>query len=85
MRTAKVLNQQIKNLWNTHDLCRVLQVSPMTVQNWRKRKDLPAVVFPGKSRATIRFIPEEIEAWAKRSNLPFKRPVQRMRLAAGAA
>jgi hypothetical protein len=81
MKTRE-LNQQLRRLWTTHDVCRALSVTPMTVQNWRRKKDLPAVVFPGNARASVRFVPEEVESWAKDLDLSFKRPIRRLRLEA---
>jgi hypothetical protein len=85
MRTASQLNKQFRDLWTVNDLCVVLSVTPMTVHAWRKNKDLPTVILPGNMRDTIRFVPEEIETWAQKNGVSFKRKVKRLRLVEGAA
>ena len=80
MRTAKLLNRQFRDLWTVNDLCAALSVTPVTVHTWRKNKDLPTVILPGNLRDTVRFVPEEIETWARANDLQFKRKVKRLRL-----
>ena len=76
MRTAKELNKKLqdllRDLWTIHDVCAALSVTPPTLMSWRNKRNLPTVIIPGDRRDTVRFIPEEIESWAKEANIPVR-------------
>lgn len=82
MRTASRLNKELGDLWTMQDICQALRVTPMTVTAWRKQRDLPTVVLPGSLRNAVRFIPEEIAAWAARRNIRVNGRVMRAQLKA---
>ena len=64
LRTAEIQGK-IGNLWTVQDFCDHFKVTPMTVHLWRRHRNLPAVVIPGKARPSVRFVPEDVLKWAE--------------------
>lgn len=54
-----------------NDLMEGFGVSELTILDWRKRKRLPYVIFPDKSRSAIRYREDQVKAWAKRRGKTF--------------
>jgi hypothetical protein len=88
---TRQLQNQLRALWTTADVCRLFKVTSMTVITWRQNRGLPALEVPGTKRPAIRFIPSEVLAWAKRNDVltyspddedvtvpPVKRPIKRL-------
>lgn len=72
MLQSATLQATLDALSTTQDLCRMFERTPMTIHLWRKHKDLPAIVIPGESRPTIRFVIGDVLAWAKVNNIKIK-------------
>lgn len=66
---SNALQKRLTDCWNTQDLMRRFRVTAMTIHLWRDQRGLPAVIIPGDKRPTIRFIPEEVQKWAKDNNV----------------
>jgi len=66
MEEKEQLIKQINQLWTVQDLKRMFNKSHMTIHNWRRVDGLPHIEIKGDIRPTIRFIPSEVRAWAKR-------------------
>jgi hypothetical protein len=65
------MQQKLDHLWTTQDLCRGFDKEAMTIYLWRKNEDLPAIRIAGDRRDTIRFVPNDVLAWAKRKGKTF--------------
>lgn len=65
--TTEALQRQLDRLWTSIDVEKFFNVSPMTVHLWRKKDGLPAVVIKGDKRPSIRFVPKDVQAWARRT------------------
>lgn len=65
------MNEELPSdiLWTRHDCARYLNVHVNTVDNLRKRGELP-FLFVGRS---VRFDPDEVRTWFERKNakVPF--------------
>ena len=59
------LQKVLERCWTINDMVERFKVSGMTIHNWRNYRNVPAVVIPGESRPALRFIPNEVIAWAK--------------------
>jgi hypothetical protein len=59
------LQKKLDDLWSTQDLMVRFRVTAMTIHLWRENRALPALVIPGAKRPTVRFVPTEVENWAK--------------------
>lgn len=68
-KLGKDLQMKLDVLWTTQDLCSLFNKTGMTIGNWRKHRGLPCVVINGKQRPTIRFVPTDVLAWAKKQNI----------------
>lgn len=69
MRTAENIMQTLRDLWTIEDVCERLSRTPVTIATWRRERNLPTVIIPGSLRPTIRFVPEEVTAWAKENGI----------------
>jgi hypothetical protein len=69
MRTAKQLEQQLSGLLTVKDICAMFDITDMTVAAWRRKRGMPTLVIGGGKKQTLRFIPEEIQAWARQHNI----------------
>lgn len=80
---TKELQTRLDDLWTMVDVCKVLRKTPMTIHNWRREKNLPAIEVPGNRRPAIRFSPDDVIRWAKLNNIEVfplvKRPRRRRR------
>lgn len=82
------LQKTLSKLLTSNDLCKMFQVTPMTIHTWRKDRNLPTLVISGgqdgSDRAAIRFHPDDIRQWAKTQGLTSRMPSvkRRQRLAA---
>lgn len=76
---TRQLQNQLRALWTTADVCRVFKVTSMTVITWRQNRGLPALEVPGTKRPAIRFIPNEVLAWAKRNDVPIHPLIERLK------
>ena len=57
----------LNRLLTTRDMCRMFaRDSEMTIQLWRKNDGMPFKLIPGEARANVRFVFEDVEAWAKK-------------------
>jgi len=72
MRTSD-LQKHINSLWTSDDVCAYFGVTPMTVYLWRQNRGLPALVFPGNARNAVRFVPDEVRAWAAKMGIKIAR------------
>lgn len=61
---SSALQRQLEGLWTTQDLIRRFRKSAMTIHQWRQSRALPALVLEGDGRPAIRYVPDEIRAWA---------------------
>lgn len=77
--TTRQLQNQLRALWTTADVCRVLKRTSMTVHTWRQTRGLPALEVPGSKRPAIRFVPDDVLAWAKKNDVPVYQSVERLR------
>lgn len=71
MTKTKMLQRSASELWTAADLCRVFNVTPMTITNWRARPPfgrppLPAIEYPGTGRPVLRFVPDDVLRYATR-------------------
>lgn len=64
--SSNQLQETLNRLWTVQDLISRFRVTHQTIHNWRKESGLPAIDVPGTNRNTLRFIPEDVRAWAKR-------------------
>lgn len=64
-----ILQDQLNKLWTTTDLCRRFKKEPMTIYLWRRDRKLPAIIIPGSSRPTVRFVPDDVRKWAANNNI----------------
>jgi hypothetical protein len=76
---TRQLQNQLRALWTTADVCRVLKVTSMTVITWRQTRGLPALEGPGSKRPAIRFVPNDVLAWAKRNDVPTYPLIERLK------
>jgi hypothetical protein len=76
---TRQLQNQLRALWTTADVCRVLKVTSMTVITWRQTRGLPALEVPGSKRPAIRFVPNDVLAWAKRNDVPTYPLIERLK------
>lgn len=63
------LQKQLQALWTTADVCRILRRTSMTVHTWRQTRGLPALEVPGSKRPAIRFVPDDVYAWARNNEV----------------
>jgi hypothetical protein len=62
------LIELLESTWTTQEIARRFGVTSMTIHLWRRRPDpLPVLEIPGHRRPSIRFVPREVQAWAKRN------------------
>lgn len=73
MRTAAKINKMLEGLWTVHDMRREFGVCEMTLYNWRHTLALPVVVLPNRSKPAVRFVPEEIERWARQRGIEMRK------------
>lgn len=66
------LLKQLAKLWTVQDLKRYLNKSHMTIHNWRRERGLPYIEIKGDIRSTIRFVPREVKAWARKNGHQLK-------------
>ena len=69
MTQTIILQQQLSELWTVNDICARYGVTKMTVFLWRRDRGLPAVVIEGEKRPSIRFVPDDVKAWARANNV----------------
>jgi len=62
--TSKELQATINRCWTISDLEKRFRVTGMTIHNWRNNRGLPAVVIKSETRPAIRFVPDDVRAWA---------------------
>lgn len=67
--TGADLQKLLERCWTIQDLQDRFRVSGMTIHNYRNYRGLPAVVIPGDVRPALRFIPNEVAAWAKTNGI----------------
>ncbi len=72
-KTAK-MQEEVSKLWSVQDVLEAFEVTYQTIHNWRAMETdpLPAVTIPNRGRPSIRFVPEDVRAWAARQNLTLK-------------
>jgi hypothetical protein len=68
MRSAE-LTKVLDECWTTQELTRKFRVTAMTINTWRRQKDLPCIPIRGDVRPSLRFVPDEVRAWAKAHNI----------------
>ena len=68
--TTGALQKKLNELWNTQDLMSRFRVTAMTIHLWRENRGLPALVIPGDKRDTVRFIPLDVQNWARVNDVP---------------
>jgi hypothetical protein len=61
---TKNIQRELKKLWTVHRVARHFEVTTMTVHNWRKR-GMPTIIINGDSRATIRFVANDVKEWRR--------------------
>lgn len=70
------LQAELDKLLTVHDMCDMFGITAMTLYTWRKERSLPTVQIKGgpreNMRASIRFHPDDVAAWAKTQGLPAK-------------
>lgn len=73
--SSRKLQSVLDDCWTVQDLQKLFTVTGQSIHNWRKWSDdpLPALVIPGAERVALRFVPDEVLAWAKRHNIAFER------------
>ena len=84
------LEAALAELLTIKKLCKMFRVSEMTVYTWKRYRGLPFISVPSDARPAIRFLPQEVAAWAKREGIAIPtararehfRKVERARLAA---
>jgi hypothetical protein len=81
---TRQLQHQLRSLWTTNDVCRVLKRTSMTVHTWRQTRGLPAIEVPGSKRPAIRFVPDDVLAWAKKNQVPTYPMIKRLKLSEAA-
>ena len=62
---SRQLQAQLASLWSSQEVARLFGVTPMTIWLWRENRGLPKVELKGTARPAIRFVPEDVLAWAK--------------------
>ena len=67
---SPALQKKLEGLWTTQDLVRRFRVTAMTIHQWRQARDLPALVLEGEGRPAIRYVPEDVRAWAEAKKVP---------------
>lgn len=72
--TTKELERAINKLWTTADVQRALGRSHQTIKTWRKDYNLPTVCIRGDAKPALRFVPEDVRAWARKYDLPVSDP-----------
>jgi hypothetical protein len=80
MKSAE-LQALLNKTWTTSDLSAMFGVTDMAIYWWRKHKELPAIEIGGGDRATIRYVPTEVMAWAKANRIKIKRGSDKARAA----
>lgn len=81
------LQEQVDQLLTSHDLCKLFDITPMTLHTWRKDKGLPAIEIRGGDvdiRPAIRFHPDDVREWARLKGMVLRNnaAAKRTRLAA---
>ena len=67
-RTDK-LQEAMTDMWTVDDVAERFGVTVVSVHNWRVLDDpIPALVIPGRGRPALRFVPDDVRAWATRNN-----------------
>lgn len=68
------LQKSLDQLWTTQDLCSRFASEPtaMTIFTWRRDRGLPFIKVPGTKRDTIRFVPNDVKAWARKNGLKLR-------------
>lgn len=69
MTKTKKLQQEMEAVWTVGDVAERFRVTTMTIHNWREHRGLPALVIPGNGRPALRFIPHDVEVWAKANDV----------------
>lgn len=69
---SKTLQAKLDGLWSVGKLRRLFDVTGMTIHLWHTRQEnpLPAIVIKGDGRDAIRFVPDEVRAWARKNGVP---------------
>jgi hypothetical protein len=56
--------RELDELLTTHDLAARFNVSPMTIFNWRRYRNLPVVLIDGSAKHGVRFHPRRAQVGA---------------------
>lgn len=67
---SEQLQSQLDGLVSTQHLMAVFNVTDMTIYLWRRHRGLPAIVIPGKGRNAVRYVMQDVVAWAEKNNIP---------------
>ncbi len=63
------LQRFLDKCWTINDMVEVFRVTSMTIFNWRKMRSLPTVEIQGDGRPALRFMPNEVTAWARKNGI----------------
>jgi hypothetical protein len=63
------MSQKLGQLLNIDDLCRMFDVTEMTIHRWRKRLNLPVVLIPGHKVDAVRYDDLKVRKWAARNGI----------------
>ena len=72
MTTVKKLSDELAKLWTVTDLVEVFGKSHVTINTWRRTRDLPTIKLEGRSKAAVRFDPAAVTKWADANKIPMK-------------
>ncbi len=74
---SEQLQAELTQCWTIQDLMQVFGVSAMSIWNWMREENLPAIRIPGarsgRSRGIVRFVPFEVKMWAARTGRRMRR------------
>jgi len=82
MLDSRTIEDQVNRLLTTEDICKMFQVTYMTVYTWKNKRGLPCVTINGENRATIRYHPDDVNKWAAREGLRPLMSRRRLKVAA---
>ena len=59
------MERTVDDLLTSAEVCKMFNVTPMTLYNWRQRKDFPFVTIRGTTTDAIRFNRDDVVTWAQ--------------------
>jgi hypothetical protein len=69
MKLTGQIQYQIARLLTTKQLAQRLQVTQMSISNWRRYRGLPHIAVPGDRWPTYRYVQQDVDRWAKQRGI----------------